>query len=219
MREYQKIETVFERDPATKKLIYGKYRNRTVEYLKNNTWWITEKIDGTNIRVVWDGYAFNFYGRTDKADIPSPLLAKLDEIFDYEQEQVFEQMFGEKEVIIFGEGIGEKIQCGLYGKEYRLLVFDIMINNKYLQLDQAFEIAKELGLETVPTLLEGYDLLNAIDYISEVAKDLTMFPYSCVTMQQVKIEGVVARPILTIYDNNFDRVLVKIKCRDHKELQ
>lgn len=217
MREYQKIETVFERDPTTKKLIYGKYRNPTVEYLKNNTWWITEKIDGTNIRVVWDGHKFKFYGRTEKAVIQAPLLEKLNEMFNYEQEQVFEQMFGEKEVIIFGEGIGEKIQCGLYGKEYRLLVFDIMINNKYLQLDQAFAIAKELGLETVPTLLEGHDLEYAINFIQGY---LPIPPFvSKVNGSSSPIEGVVARPILTLYDNNFDRVLVKIKVRDFKELK
>jgi ATP-dependent RNA circularization protein (DNA/RNA ligase family) len=209
MREYQKIETVFERDPTTKKLIYGKFRNETVEYLKNNIWWITEKIDGTNIRVVWDGHKFSFYGRTDKADIPKPLLEKLNEIFNYEQEQVFEQMFSEKEVIIFGEGIGEKIQCGLYGKEYRLLVFDIMINGKYLQLDQAFEIAQELGLETVPTIYEGYTLIDAIDLVQDYATNIKLG----------QIEGVVARPIFTLYDNNFDRVLVKIKVRDFKELK
>lgn len=206
MREYQKIETVFERDPTNKKLIYGKYRNETVEYLKNNTWWITEKIDGTNIRVVWDGHKFSFYGRTEKAVIQPPLLEKLNEMFNYEQEQVFEQMFGEKEVIIFGEGIGEKIQCGLYGKEYRLLVFDIMINNKYLELSQAFEIAKELGLETVPTIYEGHTLIDAIDLVQDYATNIKLG----------QIEGVVARPIFTLYDNNFDRVLVKIKVRDFK---
>lgn len=209
MREYQKIETVFERDTITKKLIYGQYRNPTVEYLKNNEWYMTEKIDGTNIRVVWDGHRFSFYGRTDKADIPKPLLEKLTSMFNYQQEQVFEQMFADKEVIVFGEGIGEKIQCGLYGKEYRLLVFDIMINGKYLQMDQAFEIAHQLGLETVPTIpkMERCTLVSAIEYINAQSK-----------VHDCNIEGIVARPVLTLYDNNLDRIIVKIKVRDFREL-
>ena len=57
MKEYHKIETIFERDmDGNKKLIEGKFRNPLVEYLKDNEWVFTEKIDGTNIRVFWDGH-------------------------------------------------------------------------------------------------------------------------------------------------------------------
>lgn len=63
MLEYHKIQTLFERDPKTKKLIKGKFCNLTVEYLKNNVWTFTEKVDGTNIRVYWDGHNVHFGGR------------------------------------------------------------------------------------------------------------------------------------------------------------
>ena len=52
MVEYHKIETLFERDEKTKKLIEGNYRNETVRFLENNYWDFTEKIDGTNIRAL-----------------------------------------------------------------------------------------------------------------------------------------------------------------------
>ena len=54
MKEYHKIETLYERDEKTKKLIIGKFRNPTIEFLKDNVWQFTEKVDGTNIRVYWD---------------------------------------------------------------------------------------------------------------------------------------------------------------------
>jgi hypothetical protein len=39
MNEYTKIETSFERDmDGSKKLIDGKFRNETVEFLKDNAW-------------------------------------------------------------------------------------------------------------------------------------------------------------------------------------
>lgn len=60
MREYHKIETLFERDEKTKKLIEGKFRNETVRFLKDNMWDFTEKIDGTNIRILWDGHKVTF---------------------------------------------------------------------------------------------------------------------------------------------------------------
>ena len=53
MVEYNKIETVFNRDTTgTKKLIRGDWRNEAVEYLKDSKWQFTEKFDGTNIRVI-----------------------------------------------------------------------------------------------------------------------------------------------------------------------
>ena len=61
MQTYNKIETVFNRDiEGTKRLILGSYRNETVKYLKNNIWQFTEKIDGTNIRIHWDGHNVEF---------------------------------------------------------------------------------------------------------------------------------------------------------------
>ena len=113
MKEYHKIETLFERDEKTKKLIIGKFRNPTIEYLKDNTWTFTEKVDGTNIRIYWNGHNVTFGGRTDKAQIPAHLVNRLNELFNGETNaQMFEQMFGEKEVILFGEGYGHKIQKG-----------------------------------------------------------------------------------------------------------
>lgn len=53
MTKYLKIETPFERAAdGSKKLIEGKFRNETVEYLANSEWIFTEKIDGTNIGIV-----------------------------------------------------------------------------------------------------------------------------------------------------------------------
>ena len=52
MKEYHKIQTIFKRDPENKfkTLIYGEFSLPEFEYLKNNTWIFTEKVDGTNIR-------------------------------------------------------------------------------------------------------------------------------------------------------------------------
>ena len=82
MTEYTKIETVFERDmDGTKKLIEGKFRNETVEFLKDNRWIGAEKIDGTNIGIVWDGHKVSYQGRTERAQIPAHLMNKLIEMF------------------------------------------------------------------------------------------------------------------------------------------
>ena len=63
MKEYHKIEGLWKRDAETKKLIPGAYRNAAVGLLADFPWRFTEKVDGTNIRVVWDGHKVTFWGR------------------------------------------------------------------------------------------------------------------------------------------------------------
>lgn len=59
MEKYNKIETIYVRDEKTKK-VYPQYRNPDVEFLKDLTWQFTEKVDGTNIRVHWDGHRVEY---------------------------------------------------------------------------------------------------------------------------------------------------------------
>ena len=86
MKTYEKIETLYQRDiEGTKKLMPGVYRNPTMEFLKDNTWLWTEKVDGTNIRVYWDGHTVSFGGRTERASIPAPLVNRLNDRFGGEE--------------------------------------------------------------------------------------------------------------------------------------
>lgn len=212
MVEYHKIETVFERDvDGTKKLIEGKFRNETVEFLKNNAWQFTEKIDGTNIRIHWDGHTISFGGRTDRAKIPKHLMARLNEIFsNVATEELFEQMFGEKDVILFGEGYGAKIQKvgSLYRKDVGFILFDVMIDGIYLARDNVENIATSLGLEVVPIVFEG-TISDAVDFIKGCPDS---------TIGQAPMEGIVGRPKVEVLDRRGNRLIVKIKVCDFRSL-
>lgn len=93
MKEYTKIDTIFKRDiDGTKKLIEGDFRNDAVEFLKDSEWIFTEKVDGTNIGIVWDGHRVSYQGRTERANIPAHLMNELIKIFGTnEAEEMFEQ--------------------------------------------------------------------------------------------------------------------------------
>ena len=79
MTTYNKIETLFNRDmEGSKQLIEGDYRNEAVKFLKDATWQFTEKIDGTNIRIMWDGHKITYGGRTERANIPAFEFVSLD---------------------------------------------------------------------------------------------------------------------------------------------
>ena len=169
MKEYNKIDTVFERDMnGSKKLIEGEFRSEAVKYLARCTWRFTEKIDGTNIRIHWDGHKITFGGRTERANIPAHLVNKLSEIFlGNETEELFEQKFGEKEVILFGEGYGVKIQNGGdYRPDVGFILFDVMIGENYQPRETVEEIAKCFGLEIVPIIMEG-TIAEAVYFVKQ----------------------------------------------------
>ena len=78
MNKYPKIHTLWKRDPERKMVVMpGEYALPEIEMLANLPWEWTEKIDGTNIRIGWDGEDVAYGGRTDKAQIPKHLLEYL----------------------------------------------------------------------------------------------------------------------------------------------
>lgn len=208
MEKYHKINTLFERDYKTKKLIIGQFSDEEVEYLAYNEWEFTEKVDGTNIRVHWDGHKVSFGGRTDNAQIPSHLINRLNDLFGGEvNAQIFEQRFGEKEVTLYGEGYGVKIQNGgSYRDDVDFILFDVMINNTYLPRDRVESIAECFNIDVVPVVLKG-TLMDGVNYVLQN-------PKSIIAKNGAPMEGLVARPKCELYKRNGERIIVKIKCRD-----
>lgn len=214
MKEYHKIETLFERDIATKKLVVGKYRNSTVEFLKDAVWQFTEKVDGTNIRVHWDGHRVSFAGRTDRAQIPTHLLARLEELFGGDvNEEMFEQVFGEKEVTLYGEGYGHKIQTNGYIEGVDFILFDVFVGDLPLTRESVEGIAEAFGIGVVPILFEG-TLQDGIDYVKQHNKTRINGGFCGAYM-----EGLVARPKVEVRDRLGNRVIVKIKYNDFMEAE
>ena len=167
MIKYNKIETLYKRDmDGTKKLLEGEFRNSTVEFLKDNIWQFTEKIDGTNIRIFWDGHTVTYGGRTDEADIPSHLVNHLNSVFGTsEAEQIFEEKFGETPVIIFGEGYGPKIQKGgSYRSDVSFIMFDMLISGNYQSRASVEDVARAFGVDVVPIIFEG-TLQEGVDFV------------------------------------------------------
>lgn len=207
LEEYHKIESLYERNHENKKLIEGRFVNPTVDYLKDNVWLFTEKIDGTNIRVFWDGHKVSFWGRTDKAQIPQKLANRLMQLFGGEtNEQLFEQKFGDTPVMLVGEGYGAGIQGvgGLYSSEQDFILFDVMIAGNWQPRESVDDIACYFNLKLVPIALVG-TIQHAVDYVKTK-------PMSAIG--KAPSEGVVGRPFLELKDRTGKRVIVKIKVRD-----
>lgn len=208
MEEYHKIKSIYERDHITKKLLEGKFVDETIEFLKDNIWEFTEKVDGTNIRIIWDGHKVNFAGRTDKAQMPVELSNRLFELFGGEaNEQLFEQRFGATPVTLYGEGYGNGIQNGgLYSRTQEFIVFDIKINGNWQPRESVEDIASYFGIKVVPVLITG-TLEQGVDYVKTK-------PLSKIAEKDYIMEGLVGRTVKELRDRNSNRIIVKIKVKD-----
>jgi hypothetical protein len=213
MKEYHKIDTVFKRDPANrhKTLIEGDYSNDAFAYLANNTWVFTEKVDGTNIRVMCgpcEGttYGVKFGGKTDAASIPAFLVERLQARFlTDEQTALLTEIFPDGGCL-YGEGYGAKIQKG--GGNYRpdqdFVLFDVRVGEWWLQRADVEDVARKLGIDVVPIIGAG----SLADMVNMARRG---FPS---TWGPFTAEGIVARPSVELKSRNGDRIITKIKHKD-----
>jgi len=212
MSKYHKIQSVFKRDPENnfKTFLEGEYSLPEFYYLAHNGWVFTEKIDGTNIRIYWDGTEVRFEGRTDKAQIPTFLLEQLTEMFPPEVFSMFDNGSpGTTSVVLYGEGYGAKIQKG--GGNYisdgvSFVLFDVRIGDWWLERSAVNELAESLGIKSVPTVGWG-TLTDMVQFVRE-GFDSIWGPFEA--------EGLVARPTIELFGRNGKRIITKLKCRDFK---
>ena len=208
MSEYHKIETLYERDEATHRLKPElTLKNRVYGIIK--TWYWTEKIDGTNIRAIWQGGKLSFGGKTDNASIPADLVKWLYENITPEKLAACFPDGGD--VVIYGEGYGAGIQRGgLYGPTKKFIVFDVLIDEWWLKCKDIEDVCASLGLDTVPFLAE-----------TTIDKACRFVAYGQMksVLGEAPAEGVVGRPAVEVRDRRGRRVITKIKAVDYAHLQ
>ena len=206
MKEYQKIQSLYKRDKS-KKIIIDDYSTDELKYLSNNIWEFTEKINGTNICIKWDGSKIRF-GNLDQ-QIPSKLINFcMDTIF--QQEDLFNEVFSKpKEIVeIYFEGYGKGIQepdgSKYLSDKNSLILFDINVDGWWLSYDNCRNICDGFMWSIVPLLGTGtlVDLKNIVQkgFKSEIGNLIA--------------EGIVAKPIVPLNTKKGERIITKLKYLD-----
>ena len=209
MTEYHKIQSIFKRDMTSKRktLIEGEWTLPEFEYLAGNAWTFTEKVDGTNIRVIFKDSGVTFGGRTEDAQIPAKLVERLNERF-LPMVAKLGEVFVDGAAVLYGEGYGAKIQKG--GGNYRadqdFVLFDVRVGPWWLQRADVEDVAQKLGIDVVPIIGEG-TLHEAIAAAKAGIPSM---------WGDFQAEGIVARPKTELKTRNGHRIITKIKCRDFK---
>lgn len=212
--EYHKIDSIYKRDMTKPHapFIIGQWADPAFDYLQNNQWEFSEKIDGTNIRAMFDGENITFGGKTDKASIPAHLVNRLNELFLPHKDllkETFKPKEGEKtDVCLYGEGFGFKIQGsvgGAYlGAEVDFCLFDVRVGNWFLQRENVYDIARKFGLKT-PAAVGYGTLLEAVERVKKGFQS---------SFGNAEAEGLVLRPTVELRTRGGQRVITKVKTRD-----
>lgn len=209
--EYPKINSLFKRNKIDNALIMNDYACPEFSLIKQ--WQIEEKIDGTNIRIIYDPLAESIedkiaiLGRSKDSAMPAHLFEFLKNYFTLDRLEYV--LAGAKSrCTLYGEGYGHNIQSAgpFYRKTVGFMLFDILIGHWWLTRKDVVQKAQDLEIPFPPTL----DIMNEQEIINFVQSE----PASRCTIKPYVMEGIIARPEPLILFRNGQPLMWKLKVKD-----
>lgn len=170
-----------------------------------------EKIDGTSTNIHYK-YADNtlefFHGGCRRETFLQ--LFNLEELLEK-----FKSLNSEKDVIIYGEGYGGKIQgmSGTYGPDLKFIAFEVQIGESWLNVTNAHDVVTKLGLEFVDYVQIKAEIA---DIETEKLKPSVQAKRNGI-LEDKKREGIVLRPLLEYVDYRGNRIITKHKNDEFRE--
>lgn len=193
--------------PVSSGVALDEFRDPIFYELAFAPWQYKRKLDGANLRIMWDGEQALWNGKTNSFTCGADLTDYMNKTF---LEEIFEEKFGrEKKVYLFGEQMGKKVQnneLGLKGTEF--ILYDVNIGGFWLSPENIREIATYFNLKTC------YDFMPQGEYV----EDLVTLIQEVANGEFEDWEGIVATPLIECRNQKGNRVIVKIKNSDYPKL-
>ena len=168
----------------------------------------TEKIHGSSSHVTWKDQTLSFFSGGEKYES----FIKIFNCEDLKQQFI---TLGYPEVVVFGEVYGGKCQgmSETYGKEMKFIAFEVKVDENWLNVSDADDVVKKLGLEFVHyrkilATIEAIDAEILLDSVQAIRNGVGIGH---------KREGIVLRPLIELIKNNGDRIIAKHKREDFQE--
>ena len=184
------------------------YKNRAILLFKKC--YALEKIHGTSANVKFVGGAIILFSGGEKHS------TFMDNFDTDKLLKIYNTSFTpQDEIRFYGEAYGGKQHSmkDTYGVKSRFIVFDVKVNDYWLNVKQAENLTKSFGLEFV-----DYHLINTTLKNIDKEKDL---PSAQATRNgcgdDKKREGIVLRPLIELTDAYGNRIIAKHKTGDFIE--
>lgn len=209
--EYPKVNSLFKRREKDRSFILGDYSCPEFELVKR--WRVEEKVDGTNVRIVYDpnaqGDKVTILGRSKDSGMPTYLVEFLKNHFTPDR---LNQAFGESKYTctLYGEGYGHTIQSAgpKYRKDVAFMLFDVRVGTFWFTREAAREKAELLQIPFPPDL--------GIMTEAEIMDFVLSKPASHCSLLPQPMEGIIARTEPLMLFRNGKPVMWKLKVRDFK---
>lgn len=185
------------------------YKDQTILLFKEC--YALEKIHGTSAHISWNNESkeIRYFSGGEEHE-------KFIQLFDNDiLTNSFLELFPNSNVVIYGEAYGGKQQgmSNTYGKELKFIAFDVMINNKWLEVPNAVSVCSYINIEFV----DYVQIETTIDAINNERDKPSIQSIRNDVGNNNKREGVVLRPLIELITKNGDRVIAKHKGDDFKE--
>lgn len=215
---FPKIYNPFKRSEDGRCVEVGKWARDEFEILADSQWTGTEKMDGTNVRIVWEPRtdALFIMGRGPNTQMHPDLKASLVNTFmeDGRWHAAFEKdLLAEADVwvVLYGEGIGPGIQKGggMYCGSKDFCLFDVRVGGRsglWLKQDDVTEVAQKMALMRAPIL--GVATLKQWMLYASQEGFKTKLPGADPNKQA---EGVMCRPQGNFLTRRGERIICKVK--------
>lgn len=210
MTPYPRIPNLYQRDHDTNRLTV-EFSTPEFGYLWDAPWEATEKLDGTNVRLILDEDGeYQVKGRSSTSQLP-PLL--LDHCRGLEAAVRAEFADG-TEMCLYGEGVGPRIQKGgeRYGDHQHYRLFDVKVGRWWLTRDQVQQVGDALGVPVAP-YIGTMTLRDAVSAWSDGSQ-----PPGSLIFDGAP-EGWVLRPAGDLRHRDGSPIRVKLKERDFGKLR
>ena len=178
--------------------------------------------------MIYDGGDILFRGRKQRSQIPPKLYESLEETF-LSKTKIFNELFGQRTAILFGEGFGGYISGGtIPGEKYRdscdFILFAVWTSDPsnqdsespgiWANWEEVKEIAERLQIKVVPSL----GIFNREEAVQIVKRDMREGNITS-KFGSFKPEGIVATAHpFTLLDNGIP-LRWKLKIADYDRLE
>lgn len=182
------------------------YKNQSILMFKEC--YALEKIHGTSANISYSNGTLNLFSGGESYD-------KFAKLFDKEALKAKIEEMGFDKIHIYGEAYGGKQQgmAATYGPDLKFVVFDVKVGDTWLEVPNAEDVAKKLGLEFVAYSKCSTELS---DLNSERDKDSVQSIRNGVG-EGKKREGIVLRPLVETFTKTGERIIAKHKRDEFKE--